>query len=95
MTKQAMVLNIIGVVFGVLFSAIGLLNIFWGNDSFYGFFVLALSLIFYPWISNFLKKSTGFSIHMVVRILLGMFILWSALGVGELFAKINLMLQSF
>lgn len=95
MNKQTVVFNTISAVFGVLFSAIGILNVFWGNDSFYGLFVLTLSLIFYLPISNFIRSSTGFYIPVAVKILLGMFILWSAFGVGELFAKIKLMLQFF
>ena len=35
------------VVFGVLFSAIGFVNTFWGNDPYYGVAVLTASFLFY------------------------------------------------
>jgi hypothetical protein len=38
---------------------------------------------------------TGFTIPgmVIIKILLGVFILWAALGVGELFDKIDLMMM--
>jgi hypothetical protein len=42
-----------------------------------------------------LKEKTNLSIPGIVKFLLGIFILWAALGVGELFGKIDLMMSSF
>jgi hypothetical protein len=40
-------------------------------------------------------KVAGLSIPGVIKIFLGIFILWAALGVGELFGKIDLMMMDF
>ncbi|KAB2868632.1 MAG: hypothetical protein F9K37_09845 [Bacteroidales bacterium] len=80
-------------LFGILFLAIGVLNTFWGNDMGFGIFIIVLSLIFFPPVESLIKKMFDFSIHYVIKILIGLFILWAALGVGELFAKVSLMLK--
>lgn len=81
--------------FGILFLAIGLINTFWGNNPGYGIFVALLAFLFSPPVHLVLKRTTGFALPLMAKILLGVFILWSALGVAELFDKINLMLQDF
>ncbi len=40
---HCLVRELVVVVFGDLFSAIGFVNTFWGNDSFYGLAVLTAS----------------------------------------------------
>ncbi len=85
----------LSLTFGVLFFAIGVINTFWGNDPFFGVFIVLLSMVYFPWTNTLAKKWFGFSIHWVLKVLLGLFILWAALGVGELFDKIDLMLNSF
>lgn len=95
MNKQSSFLNAISVLFGILFSTIGLINTFWGNDLFYGLFVIGLSLIYYPPVGELLLNLTRFTIKSWMKITVGLFIIWSALGVGELFDKIELMLASF
>ena len=92
--KMSTILNILSWLLGLLFSTIGLINMFWGNDPEFGIFLIGLSLIFYPPINTLLKKQTGFSISRVVKIVVGVFILWSSLGVGELFDKVDLMLSA-
>ena len=83
--------QIIRYLFAILFSIIGLINSFWGNDPYYGVFVILLSLPFYLVFSErFLKQIRTW--HLII---LGGFILWTALGVAELFNKIALMIQSF
>jgi len=88
---MAIFVQVIRYLFAILFSLIGLINSFWGNDPFYGVFVILLSLPFYPVFSErFLKQIRTWNL-----IILGGFILWTALGVAELFNKIALMIQSF
>ncbi|WP_242928656.1 hypothetical protein [Pontibacter vulgaris] len=89
-------LTIISWLFGILFFAIGVVNTFWGNDTGFGIFIILLSLVYFLPVNDILKRITGFSIpkFWVVKILLGMFILWAAMGVGELFDKIELMMNS-
>lgn len=84
--------NIISSLFGILFMAVGLVNIFWGNDPFFGVFILALALLYFPPVTAWLKSRTGFSIPGWVRVPMAFFILWAAMGVGELPGKIDLML---
>jgi hypothetical protein len=87
--------EIISWFFGIAFLAIGLINTFWGNDPGYGIFIILLSFVFFPPVTDLFKKISGLSIPLLVKILLGVFIVWSALGVAELFDKIDLMMKDF
>lgn len=88
-------LNIISWIFGTVAFAIGFVNTFWGNDPFFGIFLILLSLVYFLPVNDILKKVVGFSIPSlrIVKILLGIFIIWAALGEGELFDKIELMMN--
>jgi hypothetical protein len=77
----------------VLFSAIGVINCFVGNDPEFGVFILILSLLFYPPLRLVFQQKTGRKIPALVLILLGLFVFWSSLGVGELLEKINMILS--
>lgn len=85
--------NPISWLFGIVVMAIGIINIFWGNDPGYGIFIFLLSFVYFPPATAFIKKISGISIPLIVKIILGIFILWSALGVAELFDKIDLMMK--
>ena len=85
--------NVISWLFGLVVLAVGVINTFWGNDPFFGVFLVLLSLIYFPPVNATLKNRTGFSIPLVVKIILGVFIIWASLGVGELFNKTDLMLM--
>lgn len=89
------VLNSISTLLGIVFSGIALINLFFGNDPFYGLFVLLLSLFYYPFFSSQLKTKTNYTIPFWVKGLLALFILWTSLGVAELPAKIQMMLEYF
>lgn len=95
MNNKSIVLNIISWLFGITVFAIGVVNTFWGNDLGFGVFILLLSFVYFPPVNVILKKITGFSIPgmEIVKILIGVFILWASLGVGELFDKIDLMMK--
>lgn len=92
MTDHLNVRNIISWFFGGIAFSIGIVNTFWGNDPGFGIFILLLSFVYFPWANSVLRKVTNFSIPGIVKILLGLFILWAALGVGELFDKVDLMM---
>ena len=77
-------------LYAVLFSAIGLVNCFVGNDPEFGVFILLLSLLFYPPLRLVFQQKTGRKIPALVLILLGLFVFWSSLGVGELLDKIKM-----
>lgn len=93
MNTKSNIWNIMSWLFGTVVLAIGLINTFWGNDLGFGVFLILLSFIYFPPTNVILKKITGFSIPLVINILLGLFIIWAALGVGELFNKIELMMM--
>ena len=95
MNNNSIVLKMIGWIFGAVFFAIGVINSFWGNDPGYGVFILLLSLVYFLPVNDIVRKTTGFSIPRMgtAKILLGIFIMWTALGVGELFDKIDLMMK--
>ena len=96
MNNNSIVLNIISWLFGIVFFAIGVVNTFWGNDPGFGVFILLLSFVYFLPVDAILKKMTDFSIPGmgIVKILLGIFIIWASLGVGELFDKIDLMMMT-
>ena len=95
MTNTFSIGNLFSWFFGCIVMAIGLLNIFWGNDLGYGIFILLLAFIYFPPTVSFFKKISGITIPLLAKIILGAFILWSALGVAELFGKIELMARDF
>lgn len=88
-------MNIISWIFGVVFLLIGVINMFWGNDAGYGIFIFVLSFVFFPPLDARFTEKTGYKVHWILKILLGLFIIWTALGVGELFTKIELMRKTF
>ena len=90
---KSIVGNVIGWLFGIAVLAIGVINTFWGNDPGFGIFIVLLSFVYFPPANVLIKKMSGFSIPLVAKIILGIFIIWAALGVGELFNKIDLMLM--
>jgi len=87
--------NLSGWTFGVIIFAMGIVNTFWGNDPGLGIGLLILSFVYYPPVNELLKKKTGFSFPWFAKLILGVFLLWVTLGVGELFGKIELMLIDF
>lgn len=95
MHNRSILSDIAGWLIGIIFMAIGVINIFWGNDTGYGIFIFLLSFLYFPPVASLIKKIFGRSIPLAVKIITGVFIVWTALGVAELFDKINLMLKDF
>ena len=93
MNTKSNVWDVMGWLFGILVLLIGLINTFWGNDLGFGVFHILLSFVYFPPTNVIFKKITSFSIPIIIKILLGLFIIWVALGVGELFNKIELMIM--
>ncbi len=89
--------TIISWIFGVFVFAIGIVNTFWGKPAGFGIFLILLSFLYLLPVNTILKKMTGFAIPRMglVKIGVGLFIIWASVGVGELFDKIELMVQSF
>jgi hypothetical protein len=83
------------VAFGVLFSAIGFINTFWGNDPYYGVAVLTASFLFYLPLIDVVRLRVSAQQGTALLVLLGAFILWSSIGVGELLDKTAMMAETF
>ena len=86
---------VLGVMVGLAFSAIGFVNIFWGNDPFFGLLIFSASLIYYLPLINAVQTALGAKFTVTAKYILGFFILWASLGVGELIDKVELMLSNF
>jgi hypothetical protein len=95
MNYKSTVGNIISWMFGIVFFAIGIINTFWGNDPGFGLFIIILSFVYFPPVNVLIRKMIGFSIPLIAKIILGIFIIWASVGVGELFDKIEIMLRDF
>lgn len=93
--KKSTIRIIINLLFGLLFFYIGFVNTFWGNDPFYGLFIILLSILFFLPIIHLIVEKIPQKTLLIIKIILGLFIIWSSLGVGELFDKIELMKMSF
>ena len=95
MNNKSTIWNIISWVFGLVVFAIGVVNTFWGNDPGFGIFLFLLSFVYFLPVNAILRKISGFSIPRmgIVKIILGILIVWASLGVGELFDKIELMME--
>jgi hypothetical protein len=91
MDKRTVLGDSISWCFGIMFQSIGLINTFWGNDTFFGLLIVLVSFIYYPPVFAVVSRKLGFPIPVIARMVIGVLILWAALGVGELFDKIELM----
>lgn len=89
--NKSNVLNILSWFFGIAVFAAGIINTFWGNDPFFGIFLVLLSFVYFPLVTSLVYIFSGFSIPWYVKLLLTFFIIMAVLGVGELFDKIEIM----
>ncbi len=75
-------------LFGILVFIDGLLNLFRGNDFGFGVFLIILSLVYFPFAYNYINslvhEKFNFSINYLMKITLGIFIIWATLAVGAL-----------
>ena len=54
-------------IFGVIVFLIGIINIFWGNDKYFGIFILMLSFIYLPPTNIYLKQKTKFKLSKKLK----------------------------
>ena len=92
MNNRSKVFSTLGWLFALTVFAIGVVNTFWGNDPGLGVGCVVLSFLFLPPVNSLIAKKTGIIIPAAVKIVLALLLLWVALGVGELFAKVDLMI---
>jgi hypothetical protein len=93
MTGEETLFKAGGWFFGILFLLTGLINTTRGNDPVFGAGIAVLSFLCFHQVNALIKEKTGFRIHIAVKIVLGLLILWAALGVGDLFDKTGIMLR--
>ena len=75
--------SISGWIFGIVFLTVGILNMFLVHLV-PGVAYLLLSFIYFPPSNAYIRKTFGFSIPPVVKIILGIFIIMFTLGVSDL-----------
>ena len=83
MTNTITMDNILSGLFAVVLIIIGVLNIVLVHPV-PGVVYLLLSVLYLPGVNTFLKRRFGFSIHPLVKIVLGIVILLFTLGVSDL-----------
>ena len=93
--NKNLVSKFVSLIFGIVFSFVGFVNIFWGNDPFFGLIIFALSFIYYLPAIDLLQNKIRPKTFTIAKYVVGFLILWTSLGVGELFDKVELMLKSF
>ncbi len=57
--NKSLLLKFGSLIFGITFSFIGFVNIFWGNDPYYGLIILILSLMYYLPIIDWSSSGVG------------------------------------
>lgn len=86
--------NGVSLLVGIAFMLIGFVNLFWGNDPFFGLAIVIFSgLYFMPTLQ--IIQSAIPKYWRIGLVVFGVLIIWAALGVGELEDKIELMKASF
>ena len=76
--------NSVSFIAGLLIFIIGLLNLFRGNDPWIGIAFVSLSFIYIPAANKVLKKTVGFSVHYLLKIILAVMLLWISMAVGAI-----------
>jgi hypothetical protein len=83
MQEKIIILSVFGWIFGIIVLAIGVLNLFLVHPV-PGVVYLLLALVYLPAANAVLKKKFGFSIPLLIKIILGIFIIMFTLGVSDL-----------
>lgn len=93
--KTSILSTVTNLTFGLLCFFIGFVNTFWGNDPFFGLAIILVSVLFLMPLLNLILEKIPKKSLLIIKIIIGIFIVWASLGVGELFNKIELMTQRF
>ena len=83
MNNRPIIWSISGWIFGIVILITGILNIFLVHPV-PGLAYLLISLVYIPPANNYIQKKFGFSIPLVVKILLGIVLFMFTLGVSDL-----------
>lgn len=80
---------------GIVLAALGFINLFWGNDPFFGLAIFAASGFYFFPIANEIRSLVEAKWWRWFLIILALLIVWAALGVGDLEGKLGLMQDAF
>lgn len=83
MNNRLNVWNISGWIFGTVVFTIGILNLLLVHPV-PGIAYLMLSLVYIPPASTYLRKKTGFTIPVIIKVALGIVLIMFTLGVSDL-----------
>ena len=86
--------KLVSILFGLLFTFIGFVNAYWGNDPYFGLGIICISFFYYLPIIDFARSILSIKNLFILKTVFGFIILWTSLGVGELDDKLEMMLQS-
>lgn len=75
--------NIVGWAFTFLFAIIGILNLILVHPV-PGLFYLVLATVYPPLTDQLIRSKFGFAIPLVVKIVIGLVVLWGTLAVTDL-----------
>lgn len=81
--KNLNALDVISIVFGLIFLTIGVLNIIKVHPV-PGIFYIVVSLLYFPPTNWFLKKKFKLSIPFGLKLILFILVMWPTLAVGDL-----------
>ena len=89
------IIMLLSFVVGIVLAALGFINLFWGNDPFFGLGIFAASgLYFFP-IASKIRSLVEPKWWRWALVILALLIVWAALGVGDLEGKLELMQDAF
>ena len=83
MNRKFIFQDVISWILGIIVFFIGFFNLVLVH-AVPGITFLLLSLLFAPRVNEWIKEKSGFSITLVVKITLGLVIIWFTLGVSDL-----------
>lgn len=75
--------NVVGWAFTFLFAIIGILNLILVHPV-PGLFYLVLATVYPPLTDQLIRSKFGFAIPLVVKIVIGLVVLWGTLAVTDL-----------
>lgn len=93
--KHSLSSTLLNFLIGLICAFIGFVNCFWGNDPFVGYLITLVSVIFYIPLYSLITEKLGPKIILTIKVVLVLFILWSSLGVGAFFSKLEMMKLNF
>ncbi|WP_225986388.1 hypothetical protein [Rufibacter sp. LB8] len=83
MSSSLTIWNSISWVFGLLLLTVGVLNVMWVHPV-PGIMYFLLALLYFPPLTDLLKDKTGISVPGILKVLLGIVLVFFSLGVSDL-----------